>query len=112
MPQGSAKRPATVVITDADDDLPTLSYAKRFKATSTGETPKSQIRKNRPQTLPADKPKLFDDVDWRMHKKLPDIAFKLKQLDFHIKPWKSDLNASIKERRHAYFDVLKPPMMP
>ena len=75
MPQGSVKRPVMVVITATDDDLPTLSYAKRFKATSTGKTPKSQIRKKRPQILQADKSEMFDDVDWRMHKQLSDIVF-------------------------------------
>ena len=54
---------------------------------------------------------MFGDEEWKLHRKLADIASRLMQLDFHIKSWKSKLIAIVEERRDAYFDVLKPPMM-
>ena len=51
-PKGSVKRPAKVVISDDDNDMPTWSHAKRFKVTSKGETPKSLDCKKRPNPLP------------------------------------------------------------
>ena len=108
-PKGSVKRPATVVI--SDDDMPTRSNAKRSKATSKGVTPNSLDGRKRPIPPPAEKPKMFKDEEWKMHKKLADIAYRLVQMDFHIKAWKSNLIASVEERRNAYFDALKPPMM-
>ena len=48
-----------------------------------GWTPKSLDCKKRPKPLPVEKPKMFDDTEWKLHRRLADIAFKLVQLDFH-----------------------------
>ena len=69
-----------------------------------GWTPKSLDCKKRPKPLPVEKPKMFDDTEWKLHRRLADIAFKLVQLDFH------DLMPVLRSV-DAYFDVLKPPMM-